>query len=143
MISEKAFQQFLREAPKVSPMSDREAEDVYALGFSLYGAGSFEEASDVFRILAAQRPLQYQHWFALASSLQESKNYERALDAWAMAAVLDENAPYPHFHAAECAFSLGQIEEARAALDAAADRTEENLVLQDQIALLKSQWSLN
>ena len=142
MISEDALRQFLKAAPKVSSMSVQEAENFYELGFSLYQSGSFEKAAEVFRVLSAQKPLVSKHWFGLASSLQESKNYEKALSAWAMAAILDEENPYPHFHAAECAFSLNQPKDARAALNAAALRVKENLVLQDRIDLLKQQWSI-
>lgn len=142
MISKEVLHQFLQAAPKASSLSDREAQDFYTLGFSLYNAHSFEEAVDVFRVLSAQKPLEPKHWFALASSLQESRNYEPALDAWAMTAILDGENPYPHFHAAECAFSMHQLKDALAALNAAAARVGENLVLQDQIDLLKQQWSL-
>lgn len=122
-------------------MSDEEADRFYKLGFSLYQAGSFGEANQVFRTLCVQKPLEYRHWFGFASSLQETKDYEKALYAWSMAAVLDQRAPYPHFHAAECAFSLSRSKEALAALDSALARAEELPILQDQIAILKTTWS--
>lgn len=135
------LQEFLRKAPKEAIMSDETARDFYTLGFSLYQAGSFEEASRVFQVLSIQKPLEYKHWFGLASSLQERKEYEKALPAWAMAAVLDQSLPYPHFHAAECAFSLDRKEEAKAALESAFSRASEYPILQDQIAVLKQRWS--
>ena len=135
------FQQFLREAPKGSPLSGEQTDRFYTLGFSLYNAGSFEEALQVFRVLCVQNPWEYRHWFGFASTLQESKEYEKALYAWSMAAVIDQTVPQPHFHAAECAFSLSKSDEAIAALDEALARAEDYPILQDQIALLKTTWS--
>lgn len=141
MLTEEALQLFLPRLPKTAALSEKEVEDFYVLGFSLYQTGSFQEASDVFEVLCSQSPFQYAHWFALASSLQESANYEKALHAWSMAAVLDPSHPKPHFHAAECCFSLGQMEEAKRALEASSKRAEDDLILQDQIEALQTRWS--
>lgn len=141
MMTADMFQQFLAHLPKQPTLSQKEAESFYTLGFSLYGTGSFTEAADVFKVLCIRKPLEYRHWFGLASSLQESKDYEKALNAWAMAAILDQSNPHPHFHAAECCFSLNQIEEAQIALQAALTRAEDYPILQDQITLLQKQWN--
>ncbi len=140
MINQETLLQFLAHAPKRTPLSEKEAESFYAFGFSLYGAGSFKKAADVFEVLCVQRPLQHRHWFGLASSLQESGEYDKALPAWAMAAILDSSNPYPHFHAAECCFSLKQIKEAKTALQAALTRVQDNSTLKDQIILLQQRW---
>ncbi|MBX9745113.1 MAG: tetratricopeptide repeat protein [Chlamydiales bacterium] len=125
----------------VETMSSEEVKQFYTFGFSLYGAGSAQEAIDVFEVLCVQRPLEAKHWFGLAASLQEESYYEKALPAWAMAALLDESNPHPHFHAAECCFAQGRQKEAQMALEAASMRAERDSVLQDRIALLQHRWS--
>lgn len=136
-----ALEKFLEDFPNHPVMTEKKAEDFYTLGFSLYNAGSFDKASQVFQVLCCQKPLDYKHWFGLASSLQEERLYEKALSAWAMAAILNRTLPYSHFHAAECAFSLNRKEEAALALEAALVRANDYPILQDQITLLKEKWS--
>ncbi len=140
MMDQEMFQQFLAHAPKKPSLSEKEAESFYAFGFSLYGGGSFQEAVDVFEVLCVQRPLEHRHWFGLASSLQESGEYQKALPAWAMAAIINAADPYPHLHAAECCFSLKQMKEAKIALQAAVARAQDNTILLDQITLLQKRW---
>ncbi len=65
-----------------------------------------------------------------------------ALHAWAMAALLKKEDPYPHFHAAECCFSLGHYEDAVKALREASSKLENNHPLGEKIALLKEQWRI-
>lgn len=137
-----AFKQFLDAVPHEEVMPPEQAEKFYSLGFSLYGAGNYKESADVFEVLCAQWPLEPKHWFALASSRQENTEYDKALHAWAMAAILKSEDPYPHFHAAECCLSLNQKEEADLALASAHTRSCENPALQDKIALLRQQWEL-
>lgn len=141
MALKETFKQLLADFPKQPAFSEKDAKQFYALGFSLYGAGSFQESTQVFEVLCLRKPLEYPHWFGLASSFQETGRYEKALNAWAMAAILDRSSPHPHFHAAECCFSLGQIEEAKTALNAALARADGDSLLQDQISLLLQQWS--
>ncbi len=136
------FRRFLNEVPEKKGLSAQGADYFYSHGFALYNGGNVPEALEVFEVLSAQRPLESRNWVAFASSLQELKEYERALRGWAMAAILDDSNAYPHFYAAQCHLSLGQKEEANTALSAAAKRaaTEE---LQDKIKLLKEQWNLS
>ncbi|MBS0626471.1 MAG: tetratricopeptide repeat protein [Verrucomicrobia bacterium] len=137
-----SLKKFLEVAPHQEVMPPEEAEKFYSLGFSLYGVGNYKESADVFEVLCAQWPLEPKHWFALASSRQENSEYEKALHAWAMAAILKTDDPFPHFHAAECCFSLSQKEEASFALASALSRSETHPVLKDKIALLRQQWEL-
>ncbi|MDP1607699.1 MAG: tetratricopeptide repeat protein [Chlamydiales bacterium] len=140
-MDKEAVRRLLTQMTPAEKMSSEEAKKFYAFGFSLYGAGSAQEAIDVFEVLCVQRPLEAKHWFGLAASLQERSHYEKALPAWAMAAILDQSNPHPHFHAAECCFAQGKQEEARIALEAALIRSEQDSVLQDRIALLQHRWN--
>ena len=117
-----------------------EAEPFYADAFAQYESGRFEDAIEAFRLLCFQYPLEGKYWFGLAASLQEGKQYNDALQAWAVASVIKQTDPYPHFHAAECYFSLQNLDEALMALDAASEHAGQNEDLQEKIALLRQQW---
>jgi type III secretion system low calcium response chaperone LcrH/SycD len=125
-------------------LSEWEVEKYYTYGFAHYGTGSWAEAADVFRVLCTRRPLEPRFWFALGATLQEAGNYHDALHSWAMAALLKKEDPYPHFHAAECCFSLEMADDAAKALAEAEQRAQpaDAHPLKDKIGLLKQQWRL-
>lgn len=121
-------------------LSDDEAEKFYLCAYSHYHSGHWTEAADIFRLLCTRRPLESRFWFGLGAALQEGGSYFDALHAWAMASLLNKEDPYPHFHAAECYFSLSDRTEAVKALDEAYLKIEQNHPLGEKIALLKEQW---
>lgn len=125
-------------------LSDEEVERFYAYGFAQYGSGQWSEAADAFRVLCTRRPLEPRFWFALGATLQEAGSYNDALHSWAMAALLKKEDPYPHFHAAECCFSLHWADDAKKALSESEVRiqSEPTHPLKDKILLLRQQWSL-
>jgi tetratricopeptide (TPR) repeat protein len=112
-------------------LSEEEVEKFYAYGFAHYGSGNWNEAADGF-------------WFALGATLQEAGSYYDALHSWAMAALLKKEDPYPHFHAAECCFSLQMSEDAAKALKESEIRMGKEPLhpLKIKIGLLRQQWRL-
>ena len=125
-------------------LSEEEVERFYAYGFAHYGSGNWSEAADVFRVLCTRRPLEPRFWFALGATLQEAGSYHDALHSWAMAALLKKEDPYPHFHAAECCFSLHMSYDAAKALTESETRirSEPTHPLKPKIGLLRQQWRL-
>jgi len=123
-------------------ISEDEVEQFYAYAFAQYGTGNWSEAADVFRVLCTRRPLEARFWFGLGAALQESESYSDALHAWSMAALLRDEDPFPHFHAAECYFSMEDKEEAVKALSEVEMRMGERHPLQGKVALLKQQWKV-
>ena len=94
-------------------------EEIYPHAFALYNQGNYVQAGALFSQLVLQNPFDEKLWRGLAASKQMEREYEAALCAWALVAILQENDPLPHFHAAECYLSLHDAEEAMKALDAA------------------------
>ncbi|MES2274028.1 MAG: tetratricopeptide repeat protein [Chlamydiota bacterium] len=123
-------------------LSEEEVEKFYAYGFAQYGTGNWNEALDVFRVLCTRRPLEPRFWFALGAALQETESYKDALHSWAMAALLKPKDPYPHFHAAECCFSLHWTSDGFKALNESEARIQQemNHPLKGKILLLRQQW---
>ena len=121
-------------------LPDDEVEAFYQYAYSHYNSGHWTEAADIFRLLCTRRPLDSRFWFGLGAALQEGGSYIDALHSWAMAALLKTEDPYPHFHAAECYFSLGDGQEAAKALKEAALKIEATHPLGEKISLLREQW---
>jgi type III secretion system low calcium response chaperone LcrH/SycD len=132
--------ELLKEGRKL--LSDDEVETVYLYAYSHYNSGHWTEAADIFRLLCTRRPLEGRFWFGLGAALQEGGSYRDALHSWAMAALLEKQDPYPHFHAAECYFSIGEEHEGAKALNEAVLRIETNHPLEGKIALLREQWKV-
>lgn len=121
---------------------EHEIEEFYAYGFSQYESGNWKSAVEAFRILCTRRPFEPRFWFGLSASLQEASSYTDALHAWAMTAILKEKDPYPHFHAAECYFSMGNIGDAAKALREVEVRICLSHPLREKVDLLKERWNL-
>jgi type III secretion system low calcium response chaperone LcrH/SycD len=120
-----------------SLLSDEEAQKFYAYGYAHYNNGSLQEALAAFRCLTMRRPFEERFWFGLAATLQGLKEFEKAVDVWAIASLLDKTSSYPHFHAAECLFSLGKNQEGFDALSAAEKLTQDDNGLIQKISALK------
>lgn len=129
---------------ELNAITHEEIEQFYAFGFAQYGSGNWGKAADAFRVLCTRRPMEPRFWFALSATLQEAGSYKDALHSWAMAALLNKEDPYPHFHAAECCFSLQMLKDAAKALREAEERTlsDSTHPLKGKIALLRQQWRL-
>jgi len=123
-------------------LTDAQAEQFYAYAFAQYRSGALGRAAEIFHLLCARRPFEARFWFGCAAALQEEKEYERALRAWAMTALLDKKDPYPHFHAAECCFSTRNLKDAALALKETEARIDQNHPLETRICLLKETWKL-
>jgi type III secretion system low calcium response chaperone LcrH/SycD len=122
-----------------APTIDIEA--FYAQAYAHYQSNQTAEAAEIFSVLCARHPLESRFWFGLGASFMGCANYEKALYAWAMAALLDPSNPYPHFHAAECSDSLKQYRDASLAIQEAKQRiSDPQHPLQSPIALLEEQW---
>lgn len=97
---------------------------IYALAHSLYQRGDYEQAGPIFQQLASLKPFEQKYWAGLAACFQMEKKYGDALKGWAMAALLIQSDPLPHYHAAECYKVLGNQEDAVKALKSAYQRLE-------------------
>ncbi len=122
--------------------SEFEEEDItllYELAYNLYQGNDYSQAGDIFQRLVIAKPFEPRYWQAFASCLHVQKKYQEALVPWSMWCLIDEENPFPHFHAAESLFSLGDINEGLKALKAAENRDEKG-VLKDKIDGLRLAW---
>jgi type III secretion system low calcium response chaperone LcrH/SycD len=130
----------LADIPLEKAFSVEEQEELYAIAFQLYELGNYLHAGQFFKKLVLCNPFAEKYWRGLASCHQMQKEYLAAVHAWTSSALLEGNDPLPHFHAAECLFSLEQKEEALQALKAAESllaHNEQHNNLRNKITLLK------
>lgn len=103
-------------------ITDYEMEKLYEEAYEHYEANTYHEALTVFRWLVLFNSYEAKYWMGFAASLQLLELYERALHAYAVAALLDSKNPYPHFHAYECYMLMKNKEDAEKALELAYQR---------------------
>lgn len=114
---------------------------LYAFGYGFYQNGKFDKSIHFFRFLTLIDMHTRKHWMGLGASYQMDKQYERALQCFGYAAILNPNDLYAHFYAAECFLSLNQKEEANKALNSAEKlgkhSPNDNASILSKIALMK------
>jgi type III secretion system low calcium response chaperone LcrH/SycD len=138
---QKFFQAVEEKYPEFLPkLVETEEKTLYSQGYSFYQKGHYRQAVEIFRLLTVRNPFEKNYWFSLASALQEEKEYGLALQAWAMTALVEQNNPLPHFHAAECYFSLNQKRDAFLALFEAKERSRPSDPLWQKITVLEDCW---
>lgn len=96
-----------------------ELEAVYHFAHNAYGQRKYENAVTLFLFLVENDHAESRFWMGLAAAYQMSGNYQKALVAFGMTAFLDATNPWPPIHACECYLSMGELKNAREALDAA------------------------
>ena len=118
--------------------SVQEQEDLYAAAYQCYEIGNYSVAAQYFTKLVLCNPLEEKFWRGLASSKQMAQEYLAAVHAWGSSAFLTGDDPLPHFHAAECFFSLNDKKQAFLALHAAEKLLQpEDNALKAKIEILK------
>lgn len=108
---------------------------------TFYQQKNYALAEPLFTQLCISNPFEESFWRGLASSLQMLNKWKEALQSWCIVALLQDNDPAPHFHAAECFFLLKEKDETRKALLQAEKRLEgakDPEALRSNITLLKT-----
>lgn len=130
---------------ELEKLDDGVIDGIYSFAYSFYEKGRYGEAENLFRLLTALRLRNTKYWKGLGAALQMQKKYGEAVEAYSRAAITDEAVadPYPHFHAAECLLTSGEVTRGLKALLAAKRIAVERgtyYALTRQINLLLSTW---
>ncbi len=120
-------------------LTSREREILYSGAYGMYQAGDYTKAAGIFTKLLLHFPFESRFWKGLASSRQMQKEYHAALHAWGVFSLLSGHSPDSHFHAAECYLSLGDITEAKKALNCAKLHLEKGALLAKKIDQLEKE----
>lgn len=113
-----------KDEPLDKNFSNEDLHVLYSLAYSLYQAGDYLQAREIFHQLAYLKPIKQKYWMGLGACFQMERSYDEALKAWSMAAILDESDPTPHLHAAECYFSKECVDKGIKALEKAKSLSE-------------------
>lgn len=125
-------------------VSEQNAKALYAMGYQAYERGQYREGINFFRVLTSLESHIQKHWIGLAACHQMLKQYDEALPAYSVAAVINEENPEVHMHAAECLFELGRYDEAQNALMSArhfAEKKPQYIHLLPELALIRAKWN--
>ncbi|MDK2123491.1 SycD/LcrH family type III secretion system chaperone [Parachitinimonas caeni] len=113
------FEEFAKEAaqlPGARRFHDEDLEMVYMIGYNLYMQTKYTEALRYFALLTTYRPLETRYLMGLGATQQMLKNYEGAIQAYALATMVKPEESEPTLHVAECLVGMGQFGEARETL---------------------------
>ncbi|MCB1112444.1 MAG: SycD/LcrH family type III secretion system chaperone [Chlamydiales bacterium] len=130
----------------IAELSQESKDALYAVAYSHYQSGKYKEAVVFFQLLTGVDTLNASYWKGLAATFQMMKDFERAVEAYSIVAIFDEKEvdPMPHYHAAQCLHSLGQLERGMQALksaNAVAKKDKKYQELLPQIKLQYKSWS--
>ena len=100
-------------------IDEERLEAVYSVAHTLYGNGKFEDAATMFRFLCLMEHAEERYWMGLGATEQMLGNYEKALEAYAQATLLDIDDPRPQIQAGYCLIKLELFEGATQALEGA------------------------
>jgi type III secretion system low calcium response chaperone LcrH/SycD len=127
-------------------LSKESMETLYFLAHTSYKQGKYEEAAGHFRLLTMADARSYRNWIGFGACMQMSKNYQKAIEAYEVAAALDPADPQLHIQAADCLFGLGKTKEALFAIGCAEraiklnkpEEQDKNLLT--HLALMSKAW---
>ncbi|MEG0036930.1 MAG: SycD/LcrH family type III secretion system chaperone [Victivallaceae bacterium] len=129
---------------KVFKITTEELERVYKEGYGFYLNENYSQSITIFRWLVFFNPYVSKFWIALGSSLHMSKEYEKALHAYGITAILRTQDPSPHYYAYACYSLLEEREEAEKALEIAWEKSQSPIYekIRSQILKIKKQQAI-
>ncbi|MBA2727197.1 MAG: hypothetical protein H0U49_03380 [Parachlamydiaceae bacterium] len=133
---------------KKAPHSDKEYDkaeiaELYHSAYHFYQNGKYPEAVNFFYALTAMDSINVHYWIGYAASLKMVRQFQKALDAYIIAGMLNYQDPFVHAHAADCCFALGQIDRGLLAIDLAESlgrKIEDNEDFISQLAVIREAW---
>ncbi len=107
-------------------LSDKTIEHFYKCGSRYYDSSHFKEACDVFYLLSILNPQKFNIWLSLGLSEKQMHHLEKALQAFAMATVMNITSVLPHILSAQCYLELKENTLAKETLKYALKTLKQN-----------------
>lgn len=104
----------LQQALKID---DSLTEELYALAFSHYSQGRYEEALQLFQLLLGLNPRSAKYHFGMGSAHYQLHHYKDATVNFVLALSFDPSDPQAAYYASECFAKEGEKEAALHCLD--------------------------
>lgn len=103
-------------------------QDLYKLAFDFYQHGKLDDAESIFRLLCIYDFYNPEYAMGLGAVHQLKKNYEKAIEFYALAYSLSEDDYRPMFYAGQCNLMLRKGVQARKCFDIVINRSEDLLL---------------
>ncbi len=100
-------------------LDEKALEPAYALAFNMINQSQYYEAEKLLVWLAGLDQYQAKYFIGIGICRQQMGRPEKAVQAYAMAGMLEVTNPVPALRAAECYLAMGMLEEARSGCKAA------------------------
>lgn len=91
----------------------------YLVAYHLSSENLHKEASNIFLFLSMLNPYVQDYWLGLGICEKMNDNNQKALSAFAMAALMNEADPVPHLNSAQCYLQNNDFENAQIELEEA------------------------
>lgn len=103
-------------------------QDLYKLAFDSYQHGKLDDAESIFRLLCIYDFYNPEYAMGLGAVHQLKKNYEKAIEFYALAYSLSQGDYRPMFYAGQCNLMLRKGVQARKCFDIVINRSEDLLL---------------
>lgn len=91
----------------------------YSAAYHLLSRKQYVDAANGFLFLVTLNPYVEEYWIGLGMATQQYGDYDMAMNAYEMAAIVHVESPVPYFYLAKCLFAMHDRESALEALDLA------------------------
>lgn len=98
--------------------TDDEIEAAYNVAYNLYQQQKYKDAEKLFTFLMMHDHTDSRFSIGLGGCYQLTGDYEKAINMYSCAALIDATNPIPAFHACECYIALKDWEGAKKSIDA-------------------------
>lgn len=107
-------------------LSDEMVEGIYSQAYRLYNTGRYEDAAELFRMLVMINATEAKYILGLAACYHMLKDYNGAVETYAICATLDPESPIPFYHSSDCYIQMNDPLSATIALEMAVKRAGDN-----------------
>lgn len=121
-MTEQALEAFMQDGGTLAMLNEVSSdtlEQLYALGFSQYDAGKYDEAHKIFQALCVLDHYDPRFFLGLGACRQALGQHQLAIDSYSYGAMMDLNEPRFPFHAAECLLQMGDLDGAESGFHSA------------------------
>ncbi len=118
-------------AQQIVEFSDETMAKFYQAAYQLFEQKRYAEACNAFLFLASLNPYHHEYWLGFAMAAQLNHEYESAIDAYELAALMNITSPLPYFYLSKCLFAMHNREGALQALELAIEMADDIDAFQD------------
>lgn len=101
-------------------------DQFYLLACEMLKNKKISESSQAFLFLVFLNSSRYDYWLGLGSARQLQGDYEGAIDAFEMSAMIQPIHPVPYFYLSKCLFSMHDRIHALQAIELAIEYSQDN-----------------